>query len=111
MANDQHVAMLKKGVAAWNTWRDENSDIRPDLYGANLSRANLGGANLNGAILLQAKLVGANLVGAYLVGATLVVADLVRANLSRASMSPACPHAGARVLAKTSVSAHIWLTC
>jgi hypothetical protein len=24
MANDEHVAMLKKGVDAWNKWRDEN---------------------------------------------------------------------------------------
>ena len=28
MANDEHVAILKKGVAAWNAWRDENPDIR-----------------------------------------------------------------------------------
>jgi hypothetical protein len=27
MANDEHVAILKKGVAAWNKWRDENPDI------------------------------------------------------------------------------------
>jgi hypothetical protein len=31
MANDEHVAMLKKGVDAWNAWREENPDIRPDL--------------------------------------------------------------------------------
>jgi Pentapeptide repeats (8 copies) len=86
MANDEHVALLKKGVAAWNAWRAKNPDIRPDLFGANLSRANLGGANLNGAILLEAKLVGANLVGAYLGGTTLVGADLVRANLSSANL-------------------------
>src|SRR5262245_2103477 len=89
MANDEHVTLLKQGADAWNAWRDENSDIRPDLYGANLSRANLGGANLNGAILLEAKLVGANLVGAYLGGATLVGADLVRANLSGANLGGA----------------------
>jgi hypothetical protein len=39
MANDEHVAMLKKGVAAWNAWRDENLDILPDLRGADLSGA------------------------------------------------------------------------
>jgi hypothetical protein len=27
MANDEHVALLKKGVAAWNEWRDENPGI------------------------------------------------------------------------------------
>jgi hypothetical protein len=31
MANDEHVALLKKGVAAWNAWRDENFNIRPEL--------------------------------------------------------------------------------
>jgi uncharacterized protein YjbI with pentapeptide repeats len=45
MANDEHVAILKKGVDAWNKWRDENVNIRPDLSGVDLSRANLGGAN------------------------------------------------------------------
>jgi len=31
MAHDEHVALLKKGVAGWNAWRDEDPDIRPDL--------------------------------------------------------------------------------
>ena len=31
MANDEHVAQLRKGVAAWNAWREENPDIRPNL--------------------------------------------------------------------------------
>src|SRR5262245_28344903 len=61
MANDEHVAMLKQGVDAWNGWRDENPDIRPDLNeadlsGANLNRANLKGANLKGANLKEARL-------------------------------------------------------
>jgi hypothetical protein len=54
MANDEHVAMLRQGVKAWNAWRDENP-FRPDLIRAslieaNLQRANLSGANLSGAI-------------------------------------------------------------
>src|SRR5262249_53969642 len=27
MANDEHVALLKKGVDAWNAWRDKNPNI------------------------------------------------------------------------------------
>ena len=37
MANDEHVAMLKKGVDAWNAWRSKTPDIRPDLRGARLA--------------------------------------------------------------------------
>ena len=51
MANDEHFAILKQGVAAWNEWRRENPDIRPDLSGANLRGAKLSGANLRGADL------------------------------------------------------------
>src|SRR5262245_54616004 len=58
MANDEHVAMLKKGVAAWNAWRDQNPDLRPDLRGTNLNRQNLSGADLSGADLSKAKLSG-----------------------------------------------------
>jgi hypothetical protein len=39
MANDKHVALLKKGVDAWNAWRHENPKIRPELTDADLSRA------------------------------------------------------------------------
>jgi hypothetical protein len=41
MANGKHVAVLKKGVEAWNAWRDENPDIRPNLSDADLREANL----------------------------------------------------------------------
>jgi hypothetical protein len=59
MANDEHVAMLKKGVAAWNAWRDENAKIVPDLRRASLSDANLSGANLERATLVETDLTGA----------------------------------------------------
>jgi hypothetical protein len=39
MANDEHVALLKKGVDAWNEWRKENPEIQPDLSDANLRLA------------------------------------------------------------------------
>jgi hypothetical protein len=32
MANDEHVALLKQGVDAWNAWRAENPNIRPDVH-------------------------------------------------------------------------------
>jgi Pentapeptide repeats (8 copies) len=55
MANDEHVALLKQGVAAWNAWRDENPGTRPDLSEANLSGTNLRGANLREAGLSKAE--------------------------------------------------------
>jgi hypothetical protein len=97
MANDEHVELLKQGVATWNAWRDENPDIRPDLdeanlggadliranvRGANLSGANLSGADLDKADLIGTKLNKANLSGAELEGATLVNTDLTSADLT-----------------------------
>src|SRR5271157_4073967 len=109
MANEEHLAILKKRVAAWNEWRKQRPYITPDLSeadlsrvglaGANLSEANLrgadlGGANLREANLLRADLCGANLRGANLRGANpidanLRVADLGGAELSRANLSGA----------------------
>jgi hypothetical protein len=37
--NQEHLNILKEGVSIWNTWRDEVSEIIPDLSGADLSKA------------------------------------------------------------------------
>jgi Pentapeptide repeats (8 copies) len=89
MANDEHVAMLKKGVETWNKWRDENPHVRVDLSGADLHeadlrKADLHEADLRGADLHEANLRMANLSGAILSGATLIAVDLFKADLSRA---------------------------
>ena len=93
MPNDDHVAVLGRGAAAWSAWRAENgvtpdlsraglralnlsgfdlsrADLREaDLRGTNLSQANLSRAHLEGANLFKAVLDGANLAGAFLTGA------------------------------------------
>ena len=93
MPNDEHVAMLARGAAAWNEWRathDEMPDLSraglrgldlsgfdlsradlqvADLRGTNLSGANLLGAHLDGANFFKAVLDGADLAGAFLYGA------------------------------------------
>ena len=93
MANDEHLAMLARGAAAWNEWRakdDEAPDLSraglrgldlsgfdlsrtdlrgADLRGTNLSGANLSGAHLDDANLFKAVLDGADLAGAFLNGA------------------------------------------
>ena len=97
MANDEHVALLKQGVDAWNTWRLKNAGTRPnlseaklieaDLRGADLSSANLIGANLSGADLSSANLIGATSSLADLRGADLIKADLTGANLTEADLT------------------------
>src|SRR5271165_311844 len=100
MANKKHLAILKKGVAAWNEWRKQNPDIRPDpredldwrgpdLSGANLSRADLSDADLSAANLADADLRGANLNQANLSGAGVVGAQLSRADLGGADLREA----------------------
>ena len=94
MANEDHVARLKQGKAAWNMWRAENENVVPDLNGADLSDAdlvgaNLIGANLNGANLIDAELSVADLSGADLSGANLSGALLTHANLRYANLSGA----------------------
>jgi hypothetical protein len=41
MANEEHVAQLKQGVAAWTMWRAENDRVLVDLTGSDLSGADL----------------------------------------------------------------------
>lgn len=81
MANDDHVAQLNKGVAAWNAWRDEKLSTIPNLGEANFDRADLCRADLRGA-----KLRGANLIGADLREADFREADLSEADLRGAHL-------------------------
>lgn len=43
MANPEHVANVKESVIAWNTWREQQPNVGPDLTGADLSEADLRG--------------------------------------------------------------------
>ncbi|MCP4539836.1 MAG: pentapeptide repeat-containing protein [Chloroflexi bacterium] len=97
MSNPEHVAKLREGAAAWNLWRKDNPDIKPDLSGADLSYANLDNADLSYANLYNADLTGANLSyanldNANLTGANLYNADLSYANLYNADLSYANLH-------------------
>jgi hypothetical protein len=91
VANEEHVALLKQGVDAWNAWRRENLDVPPDL-----SEADLSGANLSWAALFKANLFKANLRRASLREADLSGTNLREANLSRADRSGADPSEAAR---------------
>ncbi len=97
MADQDHLALLKRGVAAWNEWRKQNPQVQPDLSGAvlpeadlkeidlrrvNLSEADLSGADLRGALLDEADLSETRLIKAQLSFASLRDASLCKANLS-----------------------------
>ena len=112
MANPEHLAILKQGVKAWNSWRQLQPAIRPDLshsdlvgglllgfdlhnatlehsdftraiiVRANLTNANIGGGNFRLANLSDARLVAANLINADFHKADLSGADLSSANLA-----------------------------
>jgi uncharacterized protein YjbI with pentapeptide repeats len=89
MGNPDHLAQLKKGVAAWNTWRQENPDIHPDLSEANLRDADLHKANLTGANLYRADIMMVRLAEANLSKANLRWANCREAYLGRAVLKEA----------------------
>ena len=80
MPKDEHVAVLGRGAAVWNTWRAEHDEV-PDLSRAGLRGLDLSGFDLSRADLRGADLRGTNLSGANLSGAHLDGADLSDANL------------------------------
>jgi len=94
MANEEHLAILKKGVNSWNEWRKLNRSVGPqlgdaelvgmNLCGADFSEANLPRANLTRAVLDGANLTKASLAGANLAGASLEGTDLYASNLAGA---------------------------
>jgi uncharacterized protein YjbI with pentapeptide repeats len=92
VANEEHLQILKQGVEAWNTWRDQHRDIRPDLstadlFGANLHRAALSRTHLNHANLRRATLTETNLSRTDFTKTDLTSADLSGANLSWAVLA------------------------
>jgi uncharacterized protein YjbI with pentapeptide repeats len=99
MADKEQYELLTRDVPAWNQWREEHSDVKPDLSYAVMRGADLMLANLRGAILREADLVLANLRGAdlrhadlrgaNLVGARLMGVDLAHANICGADLSTA----------------------
>jgi Pentapeptide repeats (8 copies) len=89
MADNEHFERIRAGVTAWNTWRSEHPEVRPDLRQANLVRARLEGANLADAQLEEARLIRARLEGADLRHADLRQAVVLEAEISSADLSEA----------------------
>ena len=97
MADEEHVALLKRGAKVWNKWREQHPDIRPDLLGADLfdtdlRDTDLRGADLSGASLGVADLIDANLSGADLSRAKLYETVFGNTDLTRAKGLETCQH-------------------
>ena len=88
MPNDEHVALLQRGAAAWNAWRTERGEM-PDLSRAGLRGLDLSGFNLSRVDLRDADLRGTSLSGANLSGARLEGANLFKAVLDGADLAGA----------------------
>ena len=88
MPNDEHVALLRRGAAAWNEWRTE-PDETPDLSRASLRGLDLSGFNLSRVDLRDGDLRGTSLSGANLSGARLEGANLFKAVLDGADLAGA----------------------
>jgi len=88
--------MSRRIIRQWNNWRDDNPNVRINLYNADLSNRNLSNVNLcdadlryaflsrtnlNGAILFKADLYGAILRDADLCDTDLLCTNLRLANL------------------------------
>src|SRR5215475_5710804 len=79
MADEEHLARLKQGSAAWNQWWEAYPKIEPnlclaDLSEANLAEANLGGQSSSGRSSSRRTLPGRTLPGMTLTRANLTVA-------------------------------------
>ena len=84
-----HRNILKEGVAAWNLWRQQNPNVRPDLSDAQLTGADLKGGNFAKVNFARSHLSKTDLSGADLSGACLRAVKLGHANLTKASMPKA----------------------
>jgi uncharacterized protein YjbI with pentapeptide repeats len=89
MADQDYLNILQQGMSEWNSWRDRNRDVKPDLHQISLRQMNLAAANLREADLSQTDLSGADLSGARLERANLMDADLSNATLHDANLSRA----------------------
>ncbi len=97
MADISQVRLLRRGSAPWNSWRQSNPTIVPDLSSAELTYTDLSGADLSRANLIEADLSysdlsRANFNYAELRNANLVQVDLNHADLSGANLSQSQLH-------------------
>ncbi len=57
MANQEHLDILRQGVATWNAWRAQHQDAAIDLSYDDLDSADLSYANLNTTVCASLELL------------------------------------------------------
>jgi hypothetical protein len=82
MAIQEHVLILKSGVHFWNSWREQNPQISPDLSNTNLTAMQLKGMNFQKVNLREASLLATELSEANLREADLSRSRCVAANFN-----------------------------
>jgi Pentapeptide repeats (8 copies) len=82
VANQSQLEILQQSVEAWNSWKERNLFLTPDLSGANLRAQELEKVNFSFANLTVADLTGANLTDADLSRSNLVKTNLTRTTLT-----------------------------
>lgn len=87
MANQEQLKiLLEEGVKAWNDWREDNPDVKPDFVGVSFVAAVLKKADFESANFRKADLYNANLSNAGFCKANLSDCELNRANFKYANL-------------------------
>lgn len=104
MADDEHLAVLRQGVSAWNEWRDRHPQVEPDLSridlrdqnftgcnfrGTNFTRSDLSMTSLDRSVLAHVVLHRAIVTGMNFSGLNLRNADISAVNLTGSNLSGA----------------------
>lgn len=99
MADNEHVAILNRGVEEWNSWIRKNPSIKPNLNGADLSgrelvgillgQADLRNCNLDGTILSHAHFNCTDLSGSTIRNGALLGANFLKATMRGVDLSGA----------------------
>ena len=89
MSSVHHLQNIRQGAGRWNSWREQEPNVQPDLSSSDLKGVDLAGMDLHNALLSLANLKKANLSGANLKGANLAGANLEEVNMAGAVMEEA----------------------
>lgn len=98
MANEEHLAILKKGVEVWNKWRKENPEVKPDISYEYLRDEKLGDANFSGADLTAVDFSYTELANADFSGARLSFTVFVNVDLSKVKGLEMVEHEGPSII-------------